>query len=239
MPAAHGYSYLAITGVLPMSTGTAEAKGSGGAHHNADEHEIDGNGPYGRLPAMNDFVRAIIWENPVLRSMEHCRFSRSAGGWLISGQVIAGLDPNQPMLATYHVRTDDEWKTRYVSVERTIGDDRRSLTLDVTDGASWHSKDGELRQIDGCLDVDLACSPATNTLPIRRLNLGNGEAQVATTAWIRFPGLEVQPLRQTYTRLSADRYRYESATGFSAEIVVDDLGMVVDYVGGWRRLASR
>ena len=46
---------------------------------------------------------------------------------------------------------------------------------------------------------------------------------------IKFPDLEVQPRPQRYTRIGTNIYRYESDTGFSAEIVVDDLGLVITY----------
>ena len=42
-----------------------------------------------------------------------------------------------------------------------------------------------------------------------------------------FPDPEIQPLSQRYTRIAKHTYRYESDTGFSAEIVVDDLGLVI------------
>lgn len=81
-------------------------------------------------------------------------------------------------------------------------------------------------------------TPATNTLPIRRLKLQVGSGQSVTAAWVKFPELSVQRLSQRYTRLKENTYRYESDTGFSAEIVVDDLGLVTAYPGGWRRIAT-
>ena len=90
----------------------------------------------------------------------------------------------------------------------------------------------------GCLDADLSVTPATNTLPIRRLNLGIGKSK-SVVAWIRFPELTVQPLSQRYARTAENIYRYGSDTGFSAEIVVDDLGLVIAYPGGWDRIAAR
>src|SRR5712664_99467 len=38
-------------------------------------------------------------------------------------------------------------------------------------------------------DIDLAVTPATNTLPIRRLNLEVGQSQEVTAAWLKFPDL--------------------------------------------------
>ena len=57
-------------------------------------------------------------------------------------------------------------------------------------------------------------------------------------AWVKFSELTVQPLSQRYTRIAANTYHYESNTGFSAEIVVDDLGLVTTYSGGWKRIAA-
>ncbi len=90
----------------------------------------------------------------------------------------------------------------------------------------------------GCLDVDLSVTPATNTLPIRRLALAEGAAAAVTAAWVRFPALTVEPLPQRYTRLGGGRYRYESDTGFVTEIESDDLGLVTRYGGGWERAAE-
>ena len=102
----------------------------------------------------------------------------------------------------------------------------------------WRSSGQELRYIHGCDDVDLAVTPATNTLPIRRLNLQVGSSASIIAAWVKFPDLTVQPLSQRYTRLDQNTYRYASNTGFSAEVVVDDLGLVITYPGGWERIAA-
>jgi len=95
-----------------------------------------------------------------------------------------------------------------------------------------------LRDIQGCDDIDLAVTPATNTLAVRRLNLQVGSSESIIAAWVKFPDLTVQPLSQRYTRLDQNTYRYASNTGFSAEIVVDDLGLVTDYPGGLERIGS-
>ena len=82
-------------------------------------------------------------------------------------------------------------------------------------------------------DVDLAVTPATNTLLIRRLDLSIGRVSRSLPAWVKFPELTGEPLSQRYTRLAKNTYRHESDTGFSAEMGVDDLGLVTTYPGGW------
>ena len=53
-----------------------------------------------------------------------------------------------------------------------------------------------------CVDVDLSFTPATNTLPIRRLGLDIGEEAEIHVAWLVWPELTVQPVLQRYTRLA-------------------------------------
>jgi uncharacterized protein len=148
------------------------------------------------------------------------------------------LKDQRPMLVNHEVHCDENWLTHRVQVEQTIGNDVKSLSLSVEKRGVWRSSRQELRDIQGCDDVDLAVTPATNTLAIRRLNLEVGSSASIIAAWVKFPELTVQPLSQRYTRLSKDTYRYESNTGFSAEIVVDDLGLVTTYPGGWERIGS-
>jgi hypothetical protein len=76
------------------------------------------------------------------------------------------------------------------------------------------------------------------TLAIRRLDLHVGSSESIIAAWVKFPELTVQPLSQRCTRIAKDTYRYESHTGFSAEIVVDDLGLVTVYPSGWERIGT-
>jgi hypothetical protein len=89
------------------------------------------------------------------------------------------------------------------------------------------------RTLKGCTDIDLGCSPSTNTLPIRRLRLGIGASSTIQAAWVRFPALVVVKAAQTYTRLDEFTYRYESGD-FSAELTADEDGLVASYAD-WQR----
>jgi hypothetical protein len=89
------------------------------------------------------------------------------------------------------------------------------------------------------VDVDLGFTPSTNLLPIRRLSLAVGAEASIRAAWLRFPGLELEPLEQVYRRESEHRYRYESGGGrFAAELEVDEFGLVARYGDYWVAGAS-
>jgi len=186
----------------------------------------------------DDFKRAVVWKNLLLNGTDYCGLWHTPDGWLLKGTVLGVLKDQRPMQVNYEIYGDENWLTHRVQVERTIGSDVRSLGLNVESRGAWHSSGQEIRGIRGCNDIDLAVTPATNTVAIRRLNLQVGRSAAITAAWVKFPELTIQPLSQHYTRLGKDIYRYESNTGFSAEILVDDLGLVTAYPGGWERIGS-
>jgi len=75
-------------------------------------------------------------------------------------------------------------------------------------------------------------------LPINRLKLAIGQQEEIAVGWIRFPTLEVVHARQSYERRSDRTYRYRSlASGFTADIDVDEIGLTVRYEGIWERIA--
>lgn len=182
--------------------------------------------------------RVVVWKSLPMNGTDHCVLWHRAEGWLLKGTVLGILEDLRPMLANYEVHCDESWLTQRVQVERTIGKETKTLTLSVEEGGLWHGSGKELNQVRGCLDIDLSVTPATNTLPIRRLDLGIGNSESVIAAWIKFPELELQPLPQRYTRKAENIYIYESDPGFSAEIVVDDQGLVISYPGGWERIAA-
>jgi uncharacterized protein len=186
----------------------------------------------------DDFKRVVVWKNLLLNGTDYCALWHTPEGWLLKGTVVGVVKDKRPMLANYEIHCDENWLTHRVQIERTIGNDVKTLTLRVESRGVWRSLGQEVREIRGCDDVDLAVTPTTNTFPIRRLNLQVGSSESVIAAWVKFPELTVEPLSQRYTRLTRDTYRYESNTGFSAEIVVDDLGLVNSYPGGWKRIGT-
>jgi hypothetical protein len=90
------------------------------------------------------------------------------------------------------------------------------------------------RTIDVPGDIDLSVTPSTNTLPLRRLNLQPGQSAEVTASWVRFPSLDVEPLRQVYRCIDATTFAYEAPDlGFEAEIVCDESKIVRRYGDLW------
>jgi uncharacterized protein len=182
--------------------------------------------------------RTVLWRNLSRPGAEYCTLSHTTKGWIFHGALILTLKRKQPVRFEYEVRCDSCWQTRGVQVRVTTGARERTLFLRVDKQQRWWQGSRELKRLRGCHDVDLFFSPSTNTLPIRRLQLAIGDSADVTAAWISSEKFVIKLLKQRYTRLARNLYRYHSATGFRTEIRVDDLGLVVNYPPGWERIAS-
>lgn len=171
--------------------------------------------------------------------VEHCHLSEDAEGARLTSALSGG--GAAPYAVQYRVETDAAFQTRAVWVG-CVGGPELHLARDGQ--GHWHDllRDTELPALEGCLDVDIAVTPATNMLPIRRLQLALGAAQEIAVAYVPPPGEIVglflpRKVTQRYTRLGPQRYLYEGlTTGFSTEFEVDAQGLVIDYPGAFRRL---
>lgn len=189
-----------------------------------------------KQPPLAPVIRSLLWTRRDQISLEYFQLQQSLDDIRLSGTVLTSHD-GEPLRVEYTVHCDPSWATRSARVSLTLGSASRELTLIADDHRRWWSEGQELPAVAGCLDVDISLSPSTNTLPIRRLSLAPGDARDVVAAWIRFPELTVEPLPQRYARTGDFLYRYASAGGtFTADIEVDDLGLVVRYPLAWERV---
>jgi uncharacterized protein len=178
-------------------------------------------------------TRRVAWRRSgTVDADEQCTVVLRESGLSLVGTVLATED-GVPVRIEYRVLTDAAGMTTAVHVRDLRGFEQRTLDLVRDRKGAWTLNGTPARALRGCADVDLGCSPSTNTLPIRRLRLGVGRTQTIQAAWVRFPELTVQKTPQTYTRWDESTYRYASGT-FEAELTVDDEGVVTDYAE-WRR----
>lgn len=173
---------------------------------------------------MGERVATVVWELPG-EGAELCMLEAVEPGFRLTGKAILAAD-GTPYFIEYTVRVDAEWRTR--SVDVTCNEVAIELTADGN--GAWSAPG-----LDGCIDVDLGFTPATNTLPIRRAGLALGEAVDLDVAWLRFPELTLERMHQRYERLAGDRYRY-SSPGFTAELTVGENSLVRAYEGLWRAI---
>jgi uncharacterized protein len=170
----------------------------------------------------------LSWDGLELNSTETCSVSESEGGIRVESTVHGTFGQ-----CKYTLLADDHWQFR--SLALVLGS--RSLRIDF-DGTVWTVDGRERQDLEAAREVDIAISPLSNTLPIRRLELAIGESVDITTAYVAVPNLTVVTDSQRYTRLADHEYRYESRdSNFERVITVDEHGLVVIYPGLFARRA--
>ncbi|WP_020180653.1 putative glycolipid-binding domain-containing protein [Methylopila sp. M107] len=148
---------------------------------------------------------------------------------LVARGAVVGSRGGTPYGVYYRIDMTHGWGVREVAIGAADG---RGLHL-LTDGKGhWATGNGEpLPALAGCVDVDLAGTPFTNTLPIRRRIWSKGERAELKMAYIPFDTFEPAPDGQTYACLEPGRrFLYQASDrSFEAELAIDDDGFVTDY----------
>lgn len=185
-------------------------------------------------------MHSVRWQDWSGAGLEHCMCNIETEGLTLEG-VVAGMRLGL-YGGHYLVRTDAAFHTREVRVAYLGGP-----VLHVTSDGAGHWQNAltgqELSELEGCHDVDVGITPATNTLPIKRLQLVEGERRDIAAAYVPLPdqitgAFLPQRAEQRYTCLVRDRrYLYEGLfRAFSAELEVDAAGLVIDYPETFRRV---
>lgn len=130
----------------------------------------------------------------------------------------------------YEASLTPDWTFESILLQRTDG---VMVVLSRSKEGEWFDKQVErLPELEGCIDIDFEMTPFTNTLPIGRAPLAIGETRTFRVAYIPADTMEPFADEQIYTRLSERVYRFENGEGdeyFTADITVDEDGLVVDY----------
>ncbi|MBG9733653.1 putative glycolipid-binding domain-containing protein [Paenibacillus alvei] len=175
----------------------------------------------------------IIWKRMQEEGLEYCKVSLEPVT-MIQGRVICA-DTDRSFVE-YEVRCDELGCTSEVTVRYTNEQQTRTLKVERDAQDCW-KVNGEARDdLNGAKDIDIGATPSTNVLPIRRLKLEKGQQAAVTAAWVCFPQFTVQPLQQSYERTGDNTYIYRSASGYTAQLNVDQHGVVIDYADQWKAL---
>jgi uncharacterized protein len=175
----------------------------------------------------------VAWNGEPDWRTEVCEVQLRDDGLAATGAQL-GNDP-RPYRAAYELEARKGWVTRRLRVEvGGVG----SLEL-IHDGkGTWVGADNA-GELEGALDCDLAFSPLTNLMPIRRHRLHEQPGTVDfAMAWVSLPDLKVHRSEQRYEHLEPGRVRFSDDDGFTADLELDADGLVITYPGLARRAAG-
>ncbi|MFK7940371.1 MAG: putative glycolipid-binding domain-containing protein [Roseovarius sp.] len=179
-------------------------------------------------------IATVHWHALDRMGEDHCRLARLDKGWLLVGHARF-RDGDGHAALDYVVRSDADWNT--LSADVTGQHDGRDVLVSISrnDGA-WVMNTHDQPQVAGARDIDLAFTPATNLMPLRRLANARHSTQDNQAAWLRYPDCELQRLDQSYTRHgTSDLVSYAARqTGYQTQLRTDPSGFVTLYPEAWR-----
>jgi hypothetical protein len=176
--------------------------------------------------------------------MEHLTLARDDDGYVADGMYLGRHEDSPPCRVHYVIHIDPTWEMRSATVNLLSGSrSPAGISLSVDENCAWRDTSGEpLADLAGCHEIDLFCSPFTNSLAIRRLGLARGESAEISIAYLDLPDMRLRPLRQRYSCIEpcgpdGGQYRYESLFGSqTVELSVDSDGVVMDFPGSFKRI---
>jgi hypothetical protein len=154
--------------------------------------------------------------------------------WENEGFTVSGVATRERV--QWVLRLSPTWQVRQFMLFRDL--DEPDLWL-ATDGSGrWGEMNGAHRtELDGCYDVELTCTPFTQSLPIRRLPLHEGDSAEIPVVTVDTDTLEVRGAMRRYTRSASHTWRYEDMeTGDALYLEVDEHGVVLDFPAAFLRL---
>ncbi|MFM9033650.1 MAG: putative glycolipid-binding domain-containing protein [Mycobacterium sp.] len=191
--------------------------------------EADGAGVRG-WPAI------LTWRSHDASRIESARVQLSGNRIRAIGRIVAAATEQYPAFsASYDLVTDDAGLTRRLSLDVTMPDRDRQLSVARDEENMWliSGHEGESRaDFGGALDVDVVLSPFFNALPIRRIGLHRAPGSVTLPlVYVRLPDLSVVPESISYSSSGAGSAIAVHSPVAEAAVVVDDEGFIIDYPG--------
>ena len=170
-------------------------------------------------------AHAVVWVRQDAPGNDACRFADAEGGYLIDG---SSTDAKGDVLP-YRIRARGDGTTR----RARIGAKSRIFVRRAPDN-TWLLNGAPAPAVAGAEDIDLGFTPASLTLPIRRLKLGIGDDAGIMVARLDLETERLTPLHLVFRRTADEEYEcLNAATGKTSHLVVDRHGIVQRHTGHW------
>ncbi|MGE6260465.1 putative glycolipid-binding domain-containing protein [Heyndrickxia sporothermodurans] len=181
--------------------------------------------------------KTIIWENSEYYGTEYMELSFFENK-IEANSTIIRIEKDVPSKINYWILLDTNWTVKQLKIELNNGN--RELHLSSNGGGQWFDKAGnEILELNGAIDIDISCTPFTNSLPINRLKWDQNGPINFEMVFINVPDLTYKKVNQSYELLkdtSDKRIFYYKSGSFESIIEVDLNGQVLFYPELFRRL---
>ncbi|GGG90018.1 hypothetical protein GCM10007415_25460 [Parapedobacter pyrenivorans] len=177
-----------------------------------------------------------LWQGKYYNSLEHCIIQLDEEGVKIDSAIVGHLD-NQIYSIVYFIDTNQSWEVQHFSINAKINSSPFQVEGRKANG-HWSINGSVVNDFSTCTDIDISLTPLSNSFPINRLKLEDGQQAHIDVIYIDVLEQNIAARSQKYSRLSAERYKYENVPNdFEAVITIDKSGLVISYPELFERIA--
>jgi hypothetical protein len=174
-------------------------------------------------------IDAVLWKRVDVPGHDACRLDEGPAAWTIRGTAVF-REAGTPAMLAYEVVCDLAWHTHHGRIHGWIGNRSLDVRITRTTAGVWALNGETTPNLEGCIDLDLGFTPATNLIAVRRLALPIGRAADAPAAWFDVSAGTLGALEQRYERRTETAYWYESPKfGYAALLETTPTGFVTRY----------
>ncbi|ANC77348.1 putative glycolipid-binding domain-containing protein [Fictibacillus phosphorivorans] len=173
--------------------------------------------------------QVLFWEKQETSGSEYLELSY-VDKTIRAESTVLFLEEGVPQKVTYSVKFDSNWvvKDLYI-MNHTLN---KTLSLSSKEDGCWFDNNGlEIHSLRGAIDIDISCTPFTNSLPINRLTWTADKPTVFQMVYVSANDLSFKKVKQMYTLIHDEENRtfhYKSGS-FESPIIVDKDGFVIEY----------
>ena len=187
-------------------------------------------------PGETPWPAVLTWRSHDLGRFESARVAITGNRIRAHGRIVAAATATHPAFsASYNLVTDDSGATKRLSLDLTMAERERQLSIARDEENMWlvTGHEGESREAyGGALDVDMVLSPFFNALPIRRMGLHKAAESVSVpVVYVYLPSLTVTAAEMSYIGSGDGTGIKLKSPVAETTVVVDDDGFIVDYPG--------
>lgn len=140
----------------------------------------------------------VLWEQLIEKGLNHLVLDIS--DHIRADGLAVGTLQDRAYRIRYHIGCDAGWNVQHFSISNLLDHSEVSVTRH---GNAWLDADGHaIETLDGCSDVDIMVTPFTNSLPIRRLRLAEGQSKELAVVYVKAPDWRLSRFEQRYTCIS-------------------------------------
>lgn len=180
--------------------------------------------------------KSIVWENNEFFGIEYMELSFLNNKIDVDSTVIR-IENNIPYKINYNISLDTNWVVKKLHID--IADSNKSLNISSNGKGQWFDiKGNSIHELEGAIDIDISCTPFTNSLPINRFEWDHNTSKKFEMAFISIPDMTYKKVKQSYTLIKDTienrEFQYKSGT-YETKIEVDINGLVIAYPGVFTR----